>query len=147
MNEPQVDKKSLRLLVFLVSCGERWVGMLNHTWLYNCGKTLLRQFVHRHKMALLPRISIPHIKKKINKHQTNTLLFSILFRLFRPNITKCVLQGKMSQDWQMKRKRGQEEQNTSPKIENINTIFFRNCSIWHIHSHLFITLRVYLEST
>ena len=47
----------------------------------------------------------------------------------------------------MKRKRGQEEQNTSPKIENINTIFFRNCSIWHIHSHLFITLRVYLEST
>ena len=26
----------------------------------------------------------------------------------------------------MKRKRGQEEQNTSPKIENINTIFFRN---------------------
>ena len=36
----------------------------------------------------------------------------------------------------MKRKRGQEKQNTSPKIENINTIFYRNCSIWHIHSHL-----------
>lgn len=31
MNEPQVDKKIIRLLVFLVSCGERWVGMLNHT--------------------------------------------------------------------------------------------------------------------